>query len=297
MASFIYPNLQGVWEWLKTHLNDNTAVYYTIQAGNTTAAGYLGDASNPNKYTLTITGVPPNKLNSLIAWLQDCMYNLQPKTWTNKSQLQHYKESPSVSWKEVVKGVPAPKSAVERESEQYQRYIATHVPGYSESEKVKDKIISLINEMISAGESKYMDYIAALKEYVHWLDTGQVTPEQALNAYNRYLNLFKSYKPKTVTVTPVAPSYQQYSAWTALKPVETRTNAVSTEHTVTPTTSKTSTTTPAAPPAPQTTTTTPPSTPPSTSGILNTVMKIAVPVIGVVMLVEVVKHVRRMVSV
>ena len=290
MATFSYPHLDEVYNWLKEHLNDNTAIYYTIQAGNTTAAGYLGDASNPNKYTLVITNVPPNRLNSLIAWLQDCMYNLQPKTWKNVSQLQHYKESPSVSWRKVVEGAPAPKSEVEKESEQYQHYVETHVPGLSEVRAVKSKIASLIDQMISRGENKYLDYIAALKQYERWLDTGQVTPAQALNAYNEYLSLFRSYHPvKLVKPEPVAPEMTKPVVTTVFKPETTkpeRITAVRTE-TAESAVSKPSTTTEKTP----TTTTTPTTT--HTKSILSTVTEIAIPVLAVILIAHAVKHVAR----
>ena len=294
MATFSYPHLDEVYNWLKEHLNDNTAIYYTIQAGNTTAAGYLGDASNPNKYTLVITNVPPNRLNSLIAWLQDCMYNLQPKTWKNVSQLQHYKESPSVSWRKVVEGAPAPKSEVEKESEQYQHYVETHVPGLSEVRAVKSKIASLIDQMISRGENKYLDYIAALKQYERWLDTGQVTPAQALNAYNEYLSLFRSYHPvKLVKPEPVAPEMTKPVVTTVFKPAKPeRTTAVRTEETTESAVSKPSTTT--VPEKISTTTSTPTTTTHTpTKSILSTVTEIAIPVLAVILIAHAVKHVAR----
>ena len=284
MTTFSYPHLDEVYNWLKEHLNDNTAIYYTIQAGNTTAAGYLGNASNPNKYTLTIVNVPPNRLNSLIAWLQDCMYNLQPHTWKNVSQLQHYRESPSVSWRKVVEGVPAPTSTVEKESKQYQHYIETHVP-LSEATAVKNRIISLINQMISKGENKYINYIAALKQYVRWLDTGQVTPAQALNAYNEYLTLFKSYHP--VKPTPVAPEMTKPVVATVFKPVETAVHKPASTATAV---SKPSTET-AVSTETKSTKVTPTKT--TTSSILSTVTEIAVPVLAIVLVAHAVKHLAR----
>jgi len=210
-----WPNLLQAWNYIKSVITSpDNGLYIDIKdtsGGETTFP--LGN--NPS-VTLTITNVPPDKVNLLQQWLLDCwnyldgLYEGSAHGLTALDYVSAHVSGkpipPWVSYKYVIQGINVFTGNVFQKGERaYEKYLEKNLPGYKEEKEVLDELAAFINQLKSAIANgvDVRGILDQAETLVNWLEKGQITPDRAKQELNALKSQFNSISATHKGLQPI----------------------------------------------------------------------------------------------